>query len=321
MKDNKAVTIKGKLYDSITGLPITKTTPNTNEITSNKKPTVVTTTHASLAKRSQALYQRASQKTALHSKPLVRKIGQSMDIARSKSISHFNGPRNIHQLKSQVAKIKPDLQPIKHPMVAKVEHIRSLKKQSVSTPEAPKTSKTIKEEAITEALKKASEVKTPKKPGFFKRNHKFINIVSISLLLIIAIGYITYLNMPNLSVIVASKQAGINAKFPDYQPDGYSVQGPISYQNGEVTIDFRANTGNNGFVIKQSKSSWDSSAVKNMVDKDSKGEFITTEERGLTIFTYDGNAAWVNGGILYTIKGNATLSSDQVRKIATGLCL
>jgi hypothetical protein len=320
MKDNKAVIIKGKLYDSTTGLPIEKPIQKTNEITSNKTSTVVTTTHKSLAKRSQAIYQRASQKTALHGKPLVRKIGRSMDIARSKSIARFS---HIHkatdQPKPQPAKRHPDIKHIVHPMVARAEHIRSLKKLQSKPVEVPKTSKHIKEEAINEALKKASETKQPKKPNFFKRHHRFINIFSISIFLIIMTGYITYLYMPNISVIVASTQAGINAKYPEYVPDGYKISGPVSYQNGEVTIDFRANTGSNKFLIKQAKSSWDSSAVKNMVNKDSKGEFITTEERGLTIFTYNGNAAWVNGGILYTISGNATLSSDQVRRIATSL--
>lgn len=320
MKDNKAVIIKGKLYDSATGLLIKKPAQKTSEMTKSRASTVVTTTHASLAKRSQAIYQRASQKTALHSKPLVRKIGQSMDIARSKSIARFsNISKNTDQLKSQIAKQQPITKHMIHPMVARAEHIRSLKKLQPKPVETFKSLKLIKEEAIAKAIKKASDTKQPKKPNYFKRHHRFINIFSISIFIIIIMGYITYLNMPNISVVVASNQAGIKAKYPEYIPDGYKISGPVSYQNGEVTINFHANTGSNEFLIKQSKSSWDSSAVKNMVNKDSKGEFITTEERGLTIFTYDGNAAWVNGGIIYRIAGNALLSGDQVRRIAISL--
>ena len=125
--------------------------------------------------------------------------------------------------------------------------------------------------------------------------------------------------MPSLSVRIASIQAGISATYPEYSPNGYSLNGPVQFSDNEVVINFRANTGNTKFVIKQSKSSWDSSAVKNKVSNDSKGEFITTEEKGLTIYTYNGNASWVNGGILYAITGDAPLSGDQIRRIATSL--
>jgi hypothetical protein len=39
----------------------------------------------------------------------------------------------------------------------------------------------------------------------------------------------------------------------------------------------------------------------------------------LTIYTYADNAAWVNNGVLYTIKANTTLSNDQIQRIATSL--
>ena len=135
----------------------------------------------------------------------------------------------------------------------------------------------------------------------------------------VAVGYFTYLNVPIISVKIASAQAGINATYPDYCPDGYSLNGPVQYADGEVSINFNANTGNNKFVIKQSRSLWDSSAVKNKVNEDSNGEFITTEENGLTIYTYGDNAIWVNGGILYSISGDTRLSNDQIRKIAISL--
>lgn len=299
MKNEKLVTIKGKLYDRNTGLPIKTAQP--------------TTTKPSLSQRSHDMYQRAVQKTALHSTPLMRKVGQSMDIARSKSITRFS-QRPVSQTIKQV---RSDIGPIRHPLANRVEHIRSMARPQVAKLEVSKTPKAIKEEAIAEAFKKVSEKPKIKKNIF--RHHKFVNIFSASIILILGIGYLMYLNMPNISVLVASAQAGINAKYPEYRPDGYSTDGPVSYKSGEVTINFKSNTGNDNFTIKQAKSSWDSSAVKNMVDKDSKSEFITTEERGLTIYTYNGNAAWVNGGILYTINGNAPLSGDQIRRIAVSL--
>lgn len=255
---------------------------------------------------------RATHKPISHSASLIRKVGRSMDIARSKSISHF-APHSAVEPK------KPVSTPTSQRNYSDISLIkRTLVKNEPNKPNVSESAKTIKEEAITAAFKKLSEKQTERR-GIFKRYSKLINIFSVSLVLLAIAGYFIYLNMPSISVRVASAQAGIHATYPEYHPDGYSLNGPVSYSDGEVTIKFHANAGESEFVIKQSKSSWDSTAVKDMVDKDSKGEFITTEERGLTIYTYNGNAAWVNGGILYTITGDAPLSSDQILHIATSL--
>ena len=215
-----------------------------------------------------------------------------------------------------------DIGPSRHPLATKVNNLRAMtKNQPIVKPAITNNSQTIKQEAIAEAFKKLDEHQKEEKITP-KRQFKFITIfcIIVGIIFLIAIGWIIYINMPTLSVNVASAQAGINATYPEYRPDGYNINGPVSYSDGQVTITFRANTGNSQFVINQSKSSWDSSAVKNQVTNDAKGEPITTtEERGLTIYTYSGNAAWVNGGILYTIKGNAKLSGDQIRQIATSL--
>lgn len=311
MKNNKAIDIKGRLYDSVTGMPVKKPQIKKSDVVTNTKTSLVSKTHISRPQ--------APQKTALRSHLLIRKPGRNMDIAQSKSVSRFGQNNILKKSKQALSKTPIITNPITHPLIAKVEMIRSAQKNQSEQLVTAKSPKKIKEEAIAEALKKADEIKNQKQPNFFKRHKKLFNISTISLILLIVVGYITYLNMPGISVMVASTQAGIDAKYPEYHPNGFSLQGPVAYQDGEVTIKFRANAGGKEFTIKQSKSSWDSSAVKNMVDKESKGEFITTEERGLTIFTYNGNAAWVNGGILYTITGDAPLSSDQVRRIATSL--
>ena len=53
-----------------------------------------------------------------------------------------------------------------------------------------------------------------------------------------------------------------------------------------------------------------------MIEENSKGRFLTSRDRGITVYTHDGNAAWVNRGILYTIEGDAGLSSDAIMRIA-----
>lgn len=133
-------------------------------------------------------------------------------------------------------------------------------------------------------------------------------------------GYLTYHNMPAIATRMAAAQAGINASFPSYQPSGYSLTGGISQQQGSVLMKFAANAGPGTFTLTQSRSDWDSSAVlANYVLPSFGRNFATTTSRGLTIYSTHNAAAWVNGGILYTIKGNAPLSSEQVERIAASM--
>jgi len=303
MKNDKIVSINGQNYDSVSGLPVGK--PQSSSV-------------HSLAQKSKTLYRRATNKPAGHAAPLIRKVGRSMDIARSKSVAHFAPRPSVEPVKATVTKPMTDIGPKKHPMAARVESIRAMAPKPASA--VTKSAKDIKEQAIAEAFKKLSEHEKEQK-NLHKHSSKMIKRVTLIVVVILAIliGYFIYVNMPILSVRVASASAGISASFPQYQPDGYSLSGPVAYSDGQVTMTFHANTGNSKFIIKQARSSWDSSALKNQVNADSNSEFITTEERGLTIYTYNGNAAWVNGGILYTITGDAPLSGDQIRRIATSL--
>lgn len=321
MKNEKIVTINGQRFDSVSGMPIGKPTPVVTKPTTVQRAANTSGIHA-VTQKSKTLYRRAIQKPASHSAPILRKVGHSMDIARSKSIAHF-APRPVTKIDKPTVTTKrqPDISPTRHPLAARVDSIRTTAHHQANKPAAPKPAKAIKEEAIAEAFAKLSEHQAAEKNAL-KRHSKRINtvLIIISMIFLIAIGYFIYLNIPTLSVRVASAQAGISATFPEYKPDGYSLNGPVSYGDGEVTISFKSNTDSSTFVIKQVKSSWDSSAVKNQVDKDAGGAVVnTTTERGLTLYTYNSNAAWVNGGILYSISGNAHLSVDQIRRIATSL--
>ena len=119
---------------------------------------------------------------------------------------------------------------------------------------------------------------------------------------------------------IAAAQAGIEASYPEYTPDGFSLSQPVTYSEGEVDLKFTSNSNDHYYTVSQARSSWDSSAVLDKVITPAAGaNYVTTKERGLTIYTYDMSAAWVNGGILYQIDSNAPLSGDQIRRIATSL--
>lgn len=210
-----------------------------------------------------------------------------------------------------------------HPMVQRAHAKRA---EPIATPAArtTKPSDVIKREAIEAAMQKSTsqghrrhKAARPIKQSVWSR---FATLAAAGGALVLVAGYFTYLNMPNLSVRVAAAQAGIDASYPGYHPSGYSLNGPVAYNHGQVSMTFGSNGGPNKFSLVQSKTGWDSSAVLDNYVQPKAGEnYVTSRDSGLTIYTFDDSAAWVNNGILYTIEGDAPLSIDQVQRMATSL--
>jgi hypothetical protein len=312
----KTITINGKVYDTHTGMPVvgpaSQDTP-ASETPENEKAS---------PKRSPLHHSQSMHQIAQKSHTLNRRVVKKIAAAQA---NQQNQPKSaqITKFASHPTGVKPrvmtDIAPTVHPHVAKANQTLAAKKHIA--PVTPKPSQVIKEEAIQNALEKAPN-KTDKQVKT-KKSRKFSRLASISsaaFALLLLGGYFTYLNMPNLSVRVAAAQAGINASYPEYRPDGYGLKGPIGYSDGQVSMKFAANAGPQSYTVAEQKSGWDSSAVLDNYVKAKAGDnYITYNERGLTIYTFDGNAAWVNGGILYTISGDAPLSSDQIRRIAVSM--
>lgn len=353
MQANKTVTINGRQYDAVTGLPVETKSSAKPRATATK--TASTSVHSSAPQKSQTLRRRSTKKPGVATPR--KKPGQHMDISRSASVSRFA---------SHPAPVKPAAQPAaaKAPAsvtapVAPVRPARSVKKVAQQKPvttkpiqptadRAPQThpvaaraaakvtkpiakpvtakpaaqSKQVKNEAIKKALaptpkpEKPAKVKKEKQPRWSRRA---TIVTAIFALLIIGAG-LTYLNMPSLSVGIAAAQAGIKATYPEYKPNGYSLSQPVEFSDKEVILTFKSNAGTGSYKVIQSGSTWDSSAVlENIVRENAGDNYITTQERGLTIYSYEAHAVWVNGGILYQIDSDAPLSGEQIRRIATSL--
>lgn len=353
MSQKQTVTINGREYDARTGLPVTQQQERTSRSalrqqatpptahTSKPQPqktvkSTPTSAHAIHKKtqKSTTLNRQFTKKPAHHtsSKPaLATNRGALIDGMRP---ARQRTPAPAAHLAPQ--KKQPTLQPISrprptapaakpasapitpHPAVAKAHKLQSAGKQPQQA--AVPAASVLKQAAINEALDNA-----PKQTAKQHRTHRpfynrIIGTVFGCMALVLFGGYFTYLNVPNLSVRVAAAQAGIDASYPGYRPDGYRLNGPVAYSDGQVHMKFAANTGDTNFTLNQSKSSWDSNALlENYVKEASDDEYSTSQEKGITIYNYGSNAAWVSGGILYTIEGNAPLSPDQIRKIATSV--
>lgn len=214
----------------------------------------------------------------------------------------------------------PDKPAQVHPLAARAQARAEAKKQK-STPAKPATAKEVKDAAIAKALS------SPKDTAKKKRERKKVSplarrglYIGGAILVLLAIVFAAWKLIPSISVSVAAAQAGIEATYPEYTPDGYSLSQPVTFSDGEVDLKFTSNSNDNYYTIYQMRSTWDSSAVlDNVVTPEAGADYTTTKERGLTIYTYDSHAAWVNGGILYKIDSKAPLTGDQIRKIATSL--
>lgn len=311
--ESNTITVNGTVYDAVTGMPVGKAA-----IVPSKSRGIKPSHH--MHKRTESSHtvnRRASQDSV----PVIQKRS---DIQRplqpsgvkSASVTRFapqpskamHRPRTMNDIRPATA----------HPIVKKVEaRIQEADQERMAA--AIKPSIVIKQEAISEALDKAPHHSAAKPLKHKRRSPRLLSFASAALSLLLLAGYLTYINLPNLSVRVAANQAGINANYPGYRPDGYRLAG-VNYDTGSVSLKFAANAGPQNFTLTQQQTSWDSTAVRENYVKTNWGDDVVPySERGLTIYAHQGNAAWVNGGILYTITGDAPLSASQVRSIATSL--
>lgn len=332
----QTVIINGKTYDMASGQPLSA--PNTNPVKTRVISDIAPNNQNILAKKPQPAKAAAVAKAARAVAPHTRSNPQKSTTLR----------RDI--LKKPVSKVRPDAKKI-HRHVQKSERITKFAPSASTTQSAPKvdkdlaaqtkalekahaehiakldqkgahiSSRVIKEHLLGQAIDKVPvdedvQVAQTQSP----RKGRFASVAMTSLALVLLGSYLTYINIPNLSIRIAAASTGIDASLPSYQPSGYRIHGPISYQDGEVNVSYKANTSNLGYKLTQRPTDWDPIAtLDNYVESDSKNDYQIHSVQGLTVYTYDKKAVWVNGGILHIIAGNAPLSNQQVEHIVASM--
>lgn len=318
-QESTTVEINGQQYDARTGLPVSNLHESKSHHVHSAPVQHAKSSHSIHAKqqRSHTLRRDFVHKPVGSQRAVVNhtaKANHSLAVDRHPDVRKFAPhPSGINQ----PSKVISDIGPSVHPAVAKA-HARSAEKHAPAHHDAH----AIKEQALKTAVANTHAEKPRNKFRFRKlfARRQVVSVMSAVIALVIFGGYLTYLNIPNLSVRVAAMQAGIDAGYPSYHPDGYALRGPVTYSSGKVSMNFSANAGPQAYTISQSGSNWDNEAVlDNFVTPRAGNSYIPYSERGLMIYTYGNNAVWVNGGILYTLEGDAPLSSEQIRRIATSL--
>lgn len=338
MGKKHTIVINGRTYDATTGLALSekkekganhtaksslssvKTKPVNSiqkgvvrDIASTKTKATAKTIHRK-TQRSKTLKRTALKKPTPAKSHKISVTGASKQYARSPQISRFaKHPETISKKITPANKELPKKQASKP-----VQH----------RPIQPVSSRAIKERLIQEQMEKApaarvtiEKVRKSKAKDVSPSKLRTASVITVCLSLLVLAGYLTYLSMPDLSMRIAAMQTGVNAKLPEYQPQGYALNGPVTYDDNKVTADYKAQFGNQAYAITQTSSEWDSRAtLDNFVAKDSNDDYQIRSKQGLTIYTYGNKAVWINGGVLHVLKSNnAPLTSQQIERIAVSM--
>lgn len=299
----------------------------------------------SLAVKQPPKPQRASvnhaNRQADRSKTLMRKVTKKPAIKASSAQKPEFKPKNAGPSHQRVSRAEATQKSQMISKFGKVGIESSIKKSVQSLPIAKppahhkihqNNSHHVNElEKFENAIKNATshlqkfEQNTVKKLPFLKRvgfKNQFANLATITAGFLLLVGFFAYQNAAQLSVRVASARSGVSASMPGYVPAGYSASPNVKTESGKISISFTSNSDQSrNFTLTEQASNWNSnSLLANYVEESGCNNCHQTwQNDGKTVYIYDNNATWVDGGIWYTIEGNAQLTSDQLLRLASSL--
>lgn len=263
--------------------------------------------------------QPSATRTDTHASPVKAKhLLHAANVAQSSLISKF-GSVGTH--------IKTDFVPVKAapktaPPSAAFGHAKA-SAHAAATPAA--SSQEILDKALAEATSHTAQ--KLKRKTSFARAAAALHIKTRTLaMVLVGFGLMTigsfaaYQYVPHVALEVAAQRTGIRASLPSYSPSGFRLKQPISYGDDQIKLEYASNTDDRSFRVIQKASSWDSQALLDNFVTAAAKQYQTMQIKGRTIYTYNqGDAAWVDGGTLFTIEGKSSLSSDQLLKIIDSL--
>lgn len=268
--------------------------------------------------------------SAAHKKPAVDRNAFVASIKPGRVIRATNIPKStlISKFGSAAATIKTEVLPVKS---EPTHHITASKHPAAQAPAVinhPRQTVALAdpfqsalEQALSHEQPKAKKTKMHHRVA--RKLHvspKVVNLAGFTLVALAISGFLAYQNLPELAMRVAATRAGLSASLPTYQPSGYNMAGPIQYQPGQVTVNYKSTSDDRAFNVVQKNSSWNSETLLENFVASTNLPYQTFQSNGRTIYIYGGNkATWVDGGIWYSIDGKSNLNSDQLLRIAASL--
>jgi hypothetical protein len=263
-------------------------------------------------------------------KPLEKKLSASsvnpFRLARSR---HVAKSHHIHRFEQQRSAARPtqyashavrqDFRAAGPQVIVQKSPVQSAAHAQVAAPAAAHkpSSNDIFEAALAHATSHQEKTPAHAKHRSSPRR-RLVNVMAgVGAFLLIG-GFVTYMNMTNIEMRVASMRAGFHAQMPAYQPTGYALDGGIESAEGKVAMNFRS--GDRLYTVTQEASDWNSSTLLDQTAAQRGAPSQTIQSKGRTIYIYDdSNATWVNGGVRYQVNGNAPLHADELVSLATSM--
>ena len=221
------------------------------------------------------------------------------------SISQASAVRSAQR--SRATMYQPQRRPAPQAVLAPHHHAAH------QTPVPASKSDDIFEAAIANA--RSHEQPAPKLKR--KARNRFVQAGAFLAAFVAIAGFVAYLNMPGIELRIASSKAGFSATLPSYHPTGYAMEGGIQADHGVVRVSFRS--GSSSYTLQQQESSWDSQTLLDNVVAIEDASYKVYESQGRTVYVYGDKAAWVNGGVLYSMKINGDISKTDIISIATSV--
>jgi hypothetical protein len=343
---NSTIELNGKRYDARTGKIISDAASHTS-IKAASKPTSGAvldgfTRRAHVTPVQKPL--KSATKSSSVPKQAVRKLEKAQTLMRPavkkpavikndiQAQKHIEKPKHINLARQARAGIAPKSPHISKFGTSKLSQV--IKKElhlPVATPAnavagAANTQASNELQRIEQAIAGATshlqqlEKDVVKKARFLDRvgfRNRFANLATVSLSVLLLAGFFAYQNIAAIEMRVAAARSGVSAQMPGYKPAGYGVEGAVNSTPGKVSVSFKSRTDNKKFTIIQQSSNWNStSLLANHVSKASQ-PYQTYQNDGKTVYIFDNsNATWVNGGVWYQVEGDASLTSDQLLRLA-----
>jgi hypothetical protein len=176
----------------------------------------------------------------------------------------------------------------------------------------------IFEQALASATSHEQTFEDVRRPKS-RRRKRALGVVGVSLLLLLLVGFLSYTNAAQIGLKVASYRAGLDAKLPSSAPSDYTFN-HLDYKPGTVVASYVSSSSNQGFNISQHASNWDSQTLLSNVVSTTKEGYKTYQRAGRTVYILSNNTAtWVDSGVLYTVEGNAKLTSSELLDLASAM--
>jgi hypothetical protein len=290
------------------------------------KPAIKTTAPSEVMARPTATLAKPLQKKMSVTQVNPLRLSRAHHIAKSHHIQRFSQDKN-HQQQQIVAAPAPapaiqqrPNQYANRPVTARVQHAPIVSQRSVRQATAQdddRSAAAIFEAALAHAV--SHEQTTPKgAKRHSAKQRKLINLTAGLAAFLVIGGFVTYLNLTNIQVHVASMKAGFHVSMPSFKPTGYALNGGVKAQDGLATLSFRS--GDSAYTVAQEPSDWNSTTLLDQTTAERGKPTQTVQSNGRIIYIYNGtDATWVNGGVLYKVSGNATLDTNEIVSLATSM--